>query len=159
MIGELKLKTMKDGMIDMRDLSMCIERAVGEIKAQGIPEERQSRLTDIGMTSINTVMLSFALELALKGALQREDKKPDRTHNLSDLYGCLTNESQERIVKEWREQLFLSKETKDIGPCYFFSLHQEDFANWRYLKSPKMEFRDHDMNAAIMAVNAASLKE
>jgi hypothetical protein len=63
---ELRLKTMEDGNLDLRDLSMCIERAMGEIKAQSIPEERRDRLIGIGMISINTVMLSFALELALR---------------------------------------------------------------------------------------------
>ena len=38
----------------------------------------------------------------------------------------------------------------------FFSLHQKDFTNWRYLEAPGMEVNDHDMYAAIMAVNAAN---
>ena len=79
MISEFQLKPVNDGKIDLRDLSMCIGRAMEEIKAQGIPEERRDRLVDIGMISINTVMLSFALELALKGALQKANKKPDPT--------------------------------------------------------------------------------
>ena len=60
---ELRLKTMEDGNLDPRDLSICIERAVGEIKAQGRPEGRRDRQVDIGMISINTVMLSFSQEL------------------------------------------------------------------------------------------------
>ena len=73
---EFKLRTMSDGQIDMRNLSMCIAGAMGEIKAQGIPEERRDSLIDIDMISINSMMLSFAMELALKGALQRADKEP-----------------------------------------------------------------------------------
>ena len=159
MTKEFQLKTTNDGRIDMRDLSMCIGSALGEIKAQGIPDERRDRQVEIGMISIDTVMLSFALELALKGALQRTNKEPARTHDLKDLYESLPEDDQGRISEQWGKQLFLSEEAKDMGPGCFFSLHREDFTNWRYLESPRMQIRDHDMYAAIMAVNAASLRE
>ena len=156
MISELQMKTMNDGKIDMRDLSICIGSAMGEIKAQGIPEERRDRQIDIGMMSINSVMLSFALELALKGALQRANKEAPNIHDLKRLYESLTQGDQDRICEQWGKQLFLSEEAKDMGPRRFFTLHRKDFESWRYLESPRMEIRDHDMYAAIMAVNAAS---
>lgn len=156
---ELRLKTMEDGSLDLRDLSMCIERAMGEIKAQGIPEERRDRLIDIGMTSINTVMLSFALELSLKGALQRAGKEPDRTHDLLELYEDLPQDDQDRISERWEQQIFLSREAKEMGPRRFFSLHRRDFTKWRCLESPRPGFSDHDMYSAVMAVNAASFRE
>ena len=159
MVSDFQLKPVNDGKIDLRDLSMCIGRAMEEIKAQGIPEERRDRLVDIGMISINTVMLSFALELALKSALQKANKKPDPIHDLKKLYDNLNKEDQDRISEEWGKQSFLSKEAKDMGPRRFFSLHRKDFENWRYLESPRMEIRDHDMYSAIMAANAASLRE
>ena len=156
---ELRLKTMEDGNLDLRDLSMCIERAMGEIKAQGIPEERRDRLIDIGMISLNTVMLSFALELALKGALQRAGKGPNHVHDLKELYESLPSGDQERISEQWGQQIFLSREAKEMGPLRFFSLHRRDFTKWRYLESPRPGFSDHDMYSAIMAVNAASFRK
>ena len=159
MSRDLLLKIMDDGKVDMRDLSMCIERAMGEIKAQGLDEERQDRLINIGMISVNTVMLSFALELALKGALQSETNKPARTHDLKKLYESLTKEGQDRIKEEWGKQFILSKETRDMGPLSFFSRHREDFTKWRYLESPRLIMWDHDMYGAIMAVNSASYRK
>ena len=156
---EFKLRTMSDGRIDMRNLSMCIAGAMGGIKAQGIPEERRDSLIDIGMISINAVMLSFALELALKGALQRTGKEPPRIHDLKELYESLPQDDQDRISEKWGKKLFLSGEAKDMGPPDFFSLHRKDCTNWRYLETPRMEIRAHDMYGAIMTANAASCRE
>ncbi len=159
------LKTTADGAIDLRDLSMCIARAMEEIRTQGIPDKlpegRNDRLVSIGMISITTVMLSFSLELALKGALQQAGVEPPRPrafeiHDLEKLYDFLPKEEQDKIKEAWAEMIFLSKEAKDIGPRCFFSRHREDFVNWRYMKSPKAGILDLDMYGAIMAVNAAS---
>ena len=86
-------------------------------------------------------------------------KQETRPDDLKKLYDNLNKEDQDRISEEWGKQSFLSKEAKDMGPRRFFSLHRKDFENWRYLESPRMEIRDHDMYSAIMAVNAASLRE
>lgn len=162
------LKTTSNGDVDLRDLSRCIVRAMEEIKAQGIPdglpEERNDRLVSIGMISITTVMLSFSLELALKGALQQAGVEPPQPHafeihDLEKLYDYLPQGEQDKINEKWAEMIFLSKEAKDIGPRCFFSRHRKDFINWRYMKSPRAEILDLDMYSAIMAVNAASYRK
>ena len=38
--------------VDMRALSMCIQRALEEIQVQGIPEARRDETVDIGMIAI-----------------------------------------------------------------------------------------------------------
>ena len=158
MTANLELAIMDDNQVDMRDLSMCIERAIGEIKAQGIPDKRRNRLTDIGMISINTVMLSFGLELALKGALQRAGQKPPREHDLKKIHERLPQDDQERIAELWQNELWLSQEAKDMGSLTFFSLHSDDFIKWRYLESPKTDIKDTDLYGAIMIVNEVSFE-
>ena len=102
-----QLQMMNGDQVDMRALSMCIQRALEEIQVQGIPEARRDATVDIGMIAINTTMLSFALELALKGALQRANGKYDYDHDLKRLYEDLPDEDQERIIEQWGQSLFL----------------------------------------------------
>ena len=142
--------------VDMRSLSMCIARALEEIKGQGIPEARRDQVVDIGLIAINATMLSFALELALKGALQRANGEYDYDHDLKKLYEDLPDEDQQRIIDQWGEIVWLSQEAKDMGPKSFFSQHRRDFMDWRYMEPGRMAIRDHDMYGALMAVNAAS---
>ena len=53
-----------------------------------------------------------------------------------ELYESLPEVDHDRIREQWGNQLFLSKEAKDMGPRRFFSLQRKDFENWRYLEIP-----------------------
>ena len=101
-------------------------------------------------------MLSFALELALKGALQRANGKYDHDHDLMKLYEDLPDEDQERIIDQWGQSLFLSPEAKDMGPKCFFSQHRRDFRDWRYMERGRRAIRGQDIHGALIAVNAAT---
>ena len=151
-----QLQLIYGDQIDMRALSMCIRGALEEIRIQDIPEARRDEAVDIGMIAIDTTMLSFALELALKGALQRANGKYDHDHDLKRLYEDLPDEDQERIIDQWGQSLFLSPEAKDMGPKCFFSQHRRDFRDWRYMEPGRRTIRGLDIHAALIAVNAAS---
>ena len=154
-----RLKMINGNQVDMRALSMSIARALEEIKAHGISEARRDSALDLGMIAINTTMISFALELALKGALQRANGRYEHNHDLQKLYENLPDEDQQRIIDQWGQIFCLSQEAKDMGPKCFFSQHRRDFTEWRYMGHGRMAIRDLDMYGALMAVNAASDKQ
>lgn len=105
----------------------------------------------LGITQLLNMNLPFALELALKAIIEKEDKVEKREgHLLSKLYAKITGRIQTRIDQEYNALIF-----PKIEPIReLFELYSKDFVEWRYLDNPeKLEkIRTTDMQLALCAI-------
>jgi hypothetical protein len=87
---------------------------------------------------INPMLLAFAMELALKAWFVFDYNKPEakRGHNLSKLFGALTQTSQEKLDVEFRRTvapIHLNFFGEEYGIRDILAHHENAFVDWRYL--------------------------
>lgn len=96
---------------------------------------------------INPMLLALSMELALKAWFVFDYNKPEakRGHNLSKLFGELTQESQNKLDMEFRRSIapiHLNFFGQEYGIKGILTDHENAFVDWRYLHetiSPKSD--------------------
>lgn len=82
----------------------------------------------------STILSSFTAELLLKYKITEEGNKFHETHDLSELYDKLKQESKSSIENEYRRltsNMKLHSEYNNVESVYFTS--KDDFLKWRYI--------------------------
>ncbi len=111
------------------------QRVVEELRGQGSQSVESDPLLFQGKFLAEPILLSLALEIALKAWQRRERQDaPDRSHDLLQLFEGLEEATQKRLqakmppmVDPW------TRETLRAGLRELLSSHQNAHTDWRYL--------------------------
>ena len=125
---------------------------VGEIKGVQATDDE----IELGKAIIYCSMQPFALECALKGLCQQlgiKFPKGREGHDLSVLFNILPLKHQEEIQENWN-MWTLAGEMRGVTFEDHVKAHKDDFVQWRYLESTKLESSYLPWFAAIEAVHA-----
>ena len=150
---------MEDGNADMHHISRAAHAALEYYRigtkenVNATPEE-----IEMGMGIIQSSMLPFALECALKGLLQALRISFPFTHDLLCLFNKLPTEKQDEIQTNWTLWT-LSPETQKTTFRDFIEMHKDDFAKWRYLEGKRLESCYMPWFVATEAVHATTRGE
>lgn len=107
--------------------------------------ERKSLIL-AGLWQSSSILLSFAIEIALKGLLKfRFDNFP-RTHNLKRLYEKLDEEDRLKI-----STIYKQKTNSEINEC--IERHKDMFIEFRYLElETKERYENTKVNAVLESI-------
>ena len=153
---EIHFKVFVDGNIDMHLLSRAVLGAL-EYHRVGFEEAVAVDPAEIEMGKgvINCAMQAFSLECALKGVHQALGMAFPKSHNLSFLFANLPSENRHAIETSWASWT-LVPETGAMTFGEFVDEHRNDFVEWRYLTSARLESAYFGLFAATMAVNTVA---
>lgn len=99
-----------------------------------------------GLSQSSSIILSFALEIALKGLLKHRFNKFPKTHDLLKLYDKLDKNDRDKI-----SNLFSKKTNTDIEEC--LKRHKDMFMEFRYFEIEIDEPNNNEnVNVAIDSV-------
>ena len=116
------------------------QRVVQELDRNGSKSPQSDPLLFSGVVLANPILLSLAIEIALKAWQCREQKRaPDHTHDLLKLFDSLEPDTREFLEERMREVEPYSIEPFLEGMRSFeplrkvLSCHKETFKEWRYI--------------------------
>ena len=124
----------------MMSNAKSLQRVVKELDRNGSTSPQSDPLLFSGAFLASPILLSFAIEIALKAWQCREQKKePDHTHDLLKLFDSLEPDTKERLEERMR-----AVEPYSIEPLLegmrsweplrrLLSFHKDTFIKWRYL--------------------------
>ena len=124
----------------MMENARSLQRVVKLLDQYGSPFPQSDPLLFSGVFLASPILLSFAIEIALKAWQCREQKRePDRTHDLLELFGSLEQETKERLEEGMRAVEPYSREPplegrRSFEPLHMvLSSHKDVFIKWRYM--------------------------
>lgn len=102
-----------------------LQRVVTTLDPNGSTSPQSDPLLFSGVFIASPVLLSLAIEIALKAGQGQEQKRaPDHTHDVLKLFESLKQETQETLEDRMRAVEPLRK---------LLSSHKDTFKEWRYL--------------------------
>lgn len=107
---------------------------VGKVLAkEQLTADNAINTTIFGCTYATRIVLSFALELALKALISKHNNNPaPNIHNLSGLYNILSDLKNELDLDfENTKSSYIPDEIRSLSEIIYS--HKYDFQNWRYL--------------------------
>ena len=125
----------------MMSNAKSLQRVVNKLDRNGSKSPQSDQLLFSGVFLANPILLSFAIELALKAWLFREQNKaPARTHDLLKLFKGLDPSTQELLEERMRsvepyttEHLFEEGRQSYEPLRKLLSFHKNTFIDWRYI--------------------------
>ena len=125
----------------MMSNAKSLQRVVKELERNGSISPQSDQLLFSGVFLAVPILLTFAIEIALKAWLFREQKKaPDRTHDLLKLFDSLDPSTQEVLEERMRsvEPYTIEHLFEEGRPSYkplrkLLSSHNNTFIDWRYI--------------------------
>ena len=124
----------------MISYAKSLERVVEELESAGPKSPESDRLLFSGVLFASPILLSFAIEIALKAWHCREQKgAPDHTHDLLKLFDSLEQDTKERLEEGMRAIEPYSIEHRLEGMRSWeplrkvLSSHKDIFKEWRYI--------------------------
>ena len=115
----------------MIDHAKALQRAAEELSWEGSNESDPLRF--LGMVSAEPILLSLALEIALKAWQCREKGAPEHCHDLLRLFEGLEPNTQKRLEARMPAMVDpLFKETLRESLRELLCSHRKAFIKWRY---------------------------
>lgn len=112
----------------------ALQRVVKELHGEGSQSVESDSLLFRGELLAEPILLSLAIEIALKAWQRRERQAaPDRSHDLLQLFKGLEEATQKRLQAKMPAMVDpLFKETIREGLRELLSSHRDAFIKWRY---------------------------
>ena len=118
-----------------------LPRVVKELDRNESKSPHLDQLLFSGVFLASPILLTFAMEIALKAWLFREQKKaPDRTHDLLALFDGLDPSTQELLEERMRSaephtiEHLVKEGRQSYEPLHrLLSSHKNTFIDWRYI--------------------------